>query len=286
MSKKISIILRSYNDMPLIIETLKGIKTQTMSFELIALDNESKDGTADEVKQLADKFFNIPAGTYIPGKVLNKGMSESNSDIVVFLNSDCTPQHPEWLENLVRAFDNDKVAAVFGRQVPRPDCYAIFKKDTEDTYGNGEKQKYWKHCFSMASSAISRKVWEQHPFREDIQYSEDIDWTWRMRQNGYKIAYVPDSIVMHSHNYSLKQFYKRQFGEGKADAQIFTWSNWEQNWIRYSFLPLLRQIFSDLKFSFRSLSLSLVFQTFPYRITQMLGRRKGFLEGLEKDEKE
>jgi rhamnosyltransferase len=68
----------------------------------------------------------------------------------------------------------------------------------------------------MASSAISRQVWEQYPFRDDIQYSEDIDWTWRVRQKGFSIRYAADSVVEHSHNYTPLQFYRRQLGEGQG----------------------------------------------------------------------
>ncbi len=195
--------MRSYNDMPLISETLNMVSRQTTPFELISLDNESTDGTLREVRKYTDQTVNIPKGAYVPGRVLNQGMKVSRGEFVVFLNSDCTPQNDTWLAEMLAGFTDDNVAAVFGRQIPRPDCHPILAKDTEDTYGDGAKQRYWRHCFSMASSAIRRSVWEEMPFDEDVQYSEDIDWTWRARQKGHEIRYVADSVVMHSHNYTL-----------------------------------------------------------------------------------
>jgi len=282
MKARVSIIIRARNDMPLIRRTIAALKTQTLPLRVFAFDNASTDGTREELAGFADQLIDVPDGSYVPGKVLNHGMRISDSEFVVFLNSDCVPMHPECLENLLAAFSvapEERCAAVFGRQIPRQDCIDIFYKDTEDTFGDGLRQKYWKHCFSMASSAVSRKVWEKYPFREDIQYSEDIDWTWRVRQEGFSIRYAADSTVEHSHNYTPAQFYRRQFGEGRAEAAIFSWTDWERTWLRYSLLPFIRQILSDYRFAASEFHPKLFFQSPVYRLMQMIGRRKGFNEG-------
>ena len=276
------IIMRSYNDMPLIAETLAMVSRQSIPFELISLDNESTDGTRHEIRKYTDHIINIPRGAYIPGRVLNQGMEVSKGEQVVFLNSDCTPRNEKWLENLLAGFTDDGVAAVFGRQIPRSDCHPIHAKDTEDTYGDGSRQKYWRHCFSMASSGIRRSVWEKMPFDEAVQYSEDIDWTWRARQKGFSIRYVADSIVMHSHNYTWRQFYKRHYGEGRAEAVIFDWSDWEKSFLRYSLLPYIRQIISDEKYCLPRFLLRASIHAPALRLAQLLGRRAGFKDGLRK----
>ncbi len=280
--KTTAVILRSHNDMPLIAKTLEMLSKQTLPFHLIALDNESSDGTLEEIRKYTDDIITIPAGTYVPGPVLNIGIEAAKdyNRFIVFLNSDCTPDNEFWLEEMLKGFHEEKIAAVFGRQMPREDCKPIFAKDTDDTYGDGERQQYWKHCFSMASSAIDRTCWEEAPFREDIQYSEDIDWTWRARQRGWKIQYVKDSKVYHSHNYSWKAFKRRHYGEGKAEAAIFSWDRWEKTFLRYSFLPYLRQILSDWKFGLREKKIAILFHSPVIRLAQLIGRRKGFNEGI------
>lgn len=277
-----AVIMRSCNDMPLIAQTLKQLSEQDQKFHLIALDNESTDGTREELARYTDHIVTIKKGTYIPGRVLNRGMKEAEGydQRVVFLNSDCTPYDSSWLSGLLSGFSSPEVAAVFGRQIPREDCRVLFAKDTEDTYGDGSKQQYWKHCFSMASSAIFRPCWEESAFREDIQYSEDIDWTYRARMRGWKILYVKDSIVYHSHNYSFKAFRKRHFGEGKAEAAIFEWSDWERTFLRYSLLPFARQVLNDVRYGVKHHSLEAVFTSPYYRYAQLLGRRAGFKEGI------
>lgn len=277
------VVMRSHNDMPLIVQTLEMVHRQDCEFKLLCLDNESTDGTAEELRKYTDRIVNIPKGTYVPGRVLNMGMSLSQGDHTVFLNSDCTPMDQAWLRNLLAGFSGDsKIAAVFGRQVPRPDCRPLFAKDTEDTYGDGLRQKYWKHCFSMASSAISRAVWETMPFNESLGYSEDIDWTWRARGKGLEIRYTPDSVVRHSHNYTLKQFYRRHYGEGRAEAEIFQWSSWDASFLRYSLLPFGRQVLGDLRYCLPRGLLRAACASPALRTAQMLGRRKGFRSAFGK----
>jgi rhamnosyltransferase len=283
----VSIVLRSHNDKALIRRTLVALFGLTRHpFHLIALDNDSEDGTREILERYPVTLYRIPKGTYIPGRVLNYGMAVSQGEYVVFLNSDCIPQEPSWLDHLLAGFQNTPkegatVAAVFGRQIPHPDCMAMFYKDTEATYGDGSRQKYWRHCFSMASSAIRRSVWQHLPFSETLQYSEDIDWTYRARHCGYSVVYCPRSIVQHSHNYGLKQWYRRQKGEGKAEAFIFEWSSWQGSFVRYSLLPWGRQLLTDIEFCLRYGKYGdLAYAPF-LRTTQLLARRQGLLEGLQ-----
>lgn len=267
--------------MPLIADTLAMVRRQDWPCELIVFDNESTDGTLEEVRRYADRVFHVPRGAYVPGRVLNRGMEVSHGEFVAFLNADCTPQHESWLRDLMAGFTDERVAAVFGRQTPRPDCSPLYARDTEGTYGDGARQKYWRHCFSMASSAIRRSVWEGAKFDEQLQYSEDIDWTWRVRQGGYSIRYVPGSVVVHSHNYSLRQYYKRQFGEGRAEAVIFDWSPWQRSLLRYSLLPYARCVAGDWKYCLGRMAFQAALYSPVLRLAQLLGRRTGFQAGLK-----
>ncbi|SPE34430.1 putative glycosyltransferase [Candidatus Sulfopaludibacter sp. SbA6] len=275
----VCVAMRAHNDMPLVAETLRSLATQRRPFTLVAFDNASTDGTLEEIRKHTGRIQHVPAGAYVPGRVLNQAMAATEGEVVVFLNSDCTPQNDSMLDALVAGFADDKVAAVFGRQMPRPDCRALMAKDTDDTYGDGARQRFWRHCFSMAVSGIRRTVWEKMPFQEDLQYSEDIDWTWRARQRGYEIRYVPDAIAMHSHNYTLRQYYKRHFGEGRAEAQIFAWTPWERSLVRYSLMPYVRQVASDWKYCAAKLRVDEALYSPLLRMAQLAGRRRGFSTG-------
>ena len=278
---KTNIIMRACNDMPVIRQTLQMLHKQKHAFSLIALDNESDDGTREVLAEYTDNIFIIPRGEYIPGRVLNLGMNISEGEIVVFLNSDCTPRDDNWLGNLLQGFNNPTVAAVFGAQLPHHDCHPLHAKDIVDTFGNGQQQKYWRHCFSMASSAIRRSVWKDIPFSEQLKYSEDIDWSWHAKQQGYAIKYIPDARVFHSHNYSLSQSYRRQFGEGKAEASIFTWNRWQSSFLRYSLLPFCKRVIQDIFYCFKNGHPGNVLLSPLMRAAQALGRWRGLHQGLK-----
>ncbi len=275
-----TIVMRARNDMPLIAETLAALSQQTLPFHLVAFDNASTDGTREEFEKYTSHIVTVPAGEYVPGRVLNDAFRVTQSEIVVFLNSDCTPTNPYWLANLLSSFSDPKVVATFGRQVPREDCWSLYARDTEATYGDGSLQARWRNCFSMASCAVRRSVWEQFPFNEALQYSEDIDWSYGVRQAGHTIQYAPKAAVRHSHNYTWKQFYRRHFGEGKAEARIFQWSLWQGSLIRYSLLPFVKQTLHDLHYCAKRADWVGMYRSPYLRIAQLLGRRAGFVNGL------
>lgn len=279
------VVMRSRNDFPVITETLEMLKAQKEPHRLLVLDNNSTDGTREAAAAQADMLVDVPEGSYVPGRVLNLAMSLTDGERVAFLNSDCTPADSDWLGPLLSGFDGDgTVAAVFGRQLPRPDCLPLFAADTEATFGDGSRQRHWRHCFSMASSAISRSAWVERPFNELIQYSEDIEWTWNMRERGHIIRYVPESRVFHSHNYTIAQWHRRQRGEGRAEARIFTWSAWDRSLPRYSLLPFARQVLADVRHCARIGRPLEALRAPLLRGAGMLGRRRGFLEGLREGE--
>ncbi len=93
-------------------------------------DNDSNDGTADILPDYTCHIHRVPAGTYVPGRVLNEAMKATNQEapFIVFLNSDCTPLNENWLKELVEGFKDNKVGAVFGRQLPRDDCHPLLRK--------------------------------------------------------------------------------------------------------------------------------------------------------------
>lgn len=272
------IVMRSRNDIAHVRETLRMLRRQTAPFRLLAMDNGSTDGTREIVAAAADRLEDVPAGRYVPGRVLNRAMQLTDGEVVVFLNADCTPDDERWLETLCAAL-TPGVAAVFGRQRPRPGCSPLLARDTEDTFGDGRAQASWRHCFSMAASAIRRAAWAEAPFDETLQYSEDIDWTWRARQRQWLIRYVPAASAMHSHNYTLAQSWRRHHGEGRAEARIFEWSPWQRSWPRYVLLPLARRVLSDWRYSLHRRD----WRSLPYapmlRSAQVLGRRQGFRAG-------
>ena len=281
---RIAIAMRSYNDIDVIRQTLEMVTRQSYpDFELWNFDSSSTDGTLEVIREFNDesRIRLNDSASYNPGKVLNSAMNETDAEIVVFLNSDATPESEDWLEKMLAPFVDDEVAAVYGRQTSRPDCRTLFHKDNERAFGDGSVSSNWIHFFSMANSAIRRSVYESFPFETRIQYSEDIEWSYRVKKAGYKIAYVADAVAMHSHNYTLTQSHKRHFGEGKAEAWIFRGGELNTSTLRYFLLPFGMEVLRDLYWGIRHFSIEAILHTVPLRFAQKLGRWQGLRKGIQ-----
>jgi len=222
---RVSVLVRARNDEALVGRTLSGIFSQwPPPFEVVVCDDASTDRTREEAAKFPVRFVERPDGEYRPGRTLNKLVGEAKGDVVVFNNSDAVPCDPHWLEELVRPLLPAKSVFAFANQLPRPDATMLVRKDSERAFGDGKVQSTWKFFFSLASSATWRRNLVDVPFDEDIQYSEDVEWTWRNSRRAddpVKVAYCPDARVEHSHNYTVRQLAKRFRGEGVADRAIF-----------------------------------------------------------------
>ena len=281
----VAIVMRSFNDAGVIAATLEAVHRQTYrNFELWNFDSSSTDGTLDVIRQ-----YNVPerirlndSRSYNPGRVLNEAVAATTGDHVVFLNSDATPTDSHWLERLIEPLDDPAVGAVFGRQVSRPDCRPLFVQDTERAFGDGALSSRWPHFFSMANSAARRSVLKAHPFETRIQYSEDVDWSYRLRRSGLQLRYVAAAAAVHSHNYTLRQSLKRHFGEGMADAWIFRAGEIRPDFLRYCLGPFGMGVLRDAGWALRHRSLDALLHTVPLRGVQRWGRWRGFRAGERK----
>ena len=224
----VSILMRARNDEVLIARALKAIFSQKteLKFEVVVCDDASTDRTREIAAGFPVRFFERPAGPYKPGRTLNALVRAAAGEIVVFNNSDAIPCDSGWLAALVKPLLAAPKAPVFtfANQLPRPDAQALVRKDSERAFGDGKVQATWRFFFSLASSATWKRLLMEVPFDEKIQFSEDVEWTWRnsrRAENPVRIVYCPDAHVEHSHNYTLRELAKRFRGEGCADAQIF-----------------------------------------------------------------
>lgn len=217
----IAVLMRTKNAESILPQTLKALFSQHhVSFDLHVVDSSSTDRTLDMAKFYPCQIEMIEAKEYFPGKVLNAAIKKIQADIIVFLNSDTVLLDSQSLFQLLKEFENPEVQAAFGRQLPRPDAETWVRRDYQASFPDTNIAPSWMHL-SLSFSAMRKSIWEKRPFYESAWGSEDNEWGYWAKSAGYQIAYVPKALVMHSHNYTLRQLYGRRFIEGEADAYIY-----------------------------------------------------------------
>ena len=279
----VSIIMRSFNEAWALKGTLPALAAQDFkSWELIVIDSGSTDGSQELIRAMQPAHFvQITPQEYNPSRVMNQGMKLAKSEFGIFINADATPQGTNWLRPLVNALQNPKTAACFGRQIPRPDCQAVFANDYDRCFGPNRESAKWEHFFSMVSSGLRKDVWCQHGFREDLQYAEDDEYTRWCKAQGYAVAYVPESMAMHSHNYTAAQSHKRSFGDARAIGKAWSGSPGEYNFVKTVLLGWVSDMRHDAIFCAREKRLGELAHAARIRWQQRRGKLAGFRHGWQ-----
>ena len=279
----VSIIMRSFNEAWALKGTLPALASQDFkNWELIVIDSGSTDGSQELIRAAKPAHFvQITPNEYNPSRVMNHGMKLAKSEFGIFINADATPQGTNWLRPLVNALQDPKTAAGFGRQIPRPDCHAVFANDYDRCFGPNRESANWEHFFSMVSSGLRKDVWSKRGFREDLQYAEDDEYTRWCKAQGYAVAYVPESVAMHSHNYTPEQSFKRAFGDARAIGKAWSGSPAEFNFAKTVLLGWASDLRHDLKFCAREKRLGELAHAARIRWQQRKGKLAGFRQGWQ-----
>ncbi len=245
-----SIVIRAYNEEKHIGRLLDGIGQQTIKdFEIIVVDSGSTDQTTaiatghPLAKQARLRILNIKPDEFTFGYSLNRGIAAAKGELVVIASAHVYPVYPDWLERLLSAFENLKVALTYGRQ--RGDNDTLFSEQQIFSHWFPEQsQAYQANPFcNNANAAIRRSLWELHPYDETLTGLEELDWArWALNQS-YWITYIAEAEVVHVHNETPEVIYNRYRREAMAFKRIFP----EEHFHAGDFLRLVyTNIVSDL----------------------------------------
>lgn len=218
-----SIIIRTKNEGKYIGRCLQQVCRQRYTdFEVILVDSGSTDGTLEIAERFPVRLITIQPETFTYGYALNVGIAATRAPIVVSLSGHSIPYDNRWLGNLVRRFNDPKVAGAYSRQVCYPTSPIYEKIFVYSMYGHPLRIPGLSDLFfNNAAAAVRRDLWEQFPFDETLPGSEDHAWTLEARARGYRAIFAADSVVIHSHEESFTRFIYRRIVEGRGLNQIY-----------------------------------------------------------------
>lgn len=154
------------------------------------------------------------------GRALNRGCAQLHGDLFVFLSGHAVPRDERWLEHLLAPLSDPRVAGVYGRQVPHPDCVPWEADAIRRAYGPTPRLQHDDPFFSNANAAIRRSAWCAHPFDESLTGAEDQHFAARVQARGGLVAYAPEAAAYHSHNETIREVTIRAEREARALAAI------------------------------------------------------------------
>ena len=214
---------------------LQMLKKQTVVPDRIIIMNTEKaywnaEGYRDipgmEVHHLTKEEFDH-------GGTRNLAAWYSESDIMIFMTDDAVPQDEHLIENLLKGLDQkgpegETVAVAYAKQLPAKDCRTIERytrafnypdtpmvKTKKDVNTMGIKTYFASNVCCAYRKDIFRKL---EGFVNSTIFNEDMIYAGTMAKRGYGIAYAADACVIHSHNYSCRQQFHRNFDLAVSQA--------------------------------------------------------------------
>lgn len=157
------------------------------------------------------------------------GLRMSDADYVLFMTMDAIPKDNYLVEKLLSGFRRaDNIAVSYARQLPKKDCNRIEQitrefnypaqsrvQTSDDIKELGIKAYFCSDVCAMYDTSIYRSL---GGFKAPAIFNEDMVYAAGALDVGYAVSYCADALVYHSHNYTGRQYYRRNFDLGVSQA--------------------------------------------------------------------
>ncbi len=216
-SLKVTVAIPTYNRADFLRQTLAGLVAQQFPrdhFEVLVIDNNSRDHTRDVVAEFRDFH---PAPRYLLEHkqgldyARNRAIAEARGEIILFGDDDILVQ-PDWIAQMAVPLIADagtrRIGAVGGEVIPvfpdgLPDWVREWHAPLAFRADTGPLPA--KHCPMGANLALPAWVFEQlGPFHTALDRAAgnyfsggDSEMVRRVRQAGLEVWFAPDAAVKH-----------------------------------------------------------------------------------------
>ena len=162
------------------------------------------------------------------GRTRRQGVKKSDADIFIMMTQDAMPADEYLIERLTEQLTGE-VAVCYARQLPNASCSAMERYTRSFNYPEQSRVKSLEDLprlgiktffCSNVCAAYRRDIYEElGGFVRHTIFNEDMIYAATAMKAGKKIAYVAEARVIHSHNYTNKQQFHRNFDLGVSQAE-------------------------------------------------------------------
>jgi O-antigen biosynthesis protein len=219
---RISVVVCSYNGGRIIRDCMEGLlKLEYPNFEVIVVDDGSKDNTAEIVSEYPFRLIRTENRGLSSAR--NTGLEAATGEIVAYTDDDARPD-PHWLHYLAQTYMNTNHVGVGGPNIAPPgdgwiaECVAHAPGGPVHVLLDDENAEHIPGCNCSFRVDALRAIggWDSR-FRTA---GDDVDVCWRLLDNGWTIGFNPAAMVWHHRRNSIKDYWKQQIGYGRAESLL------------------------------------------------------------------
>ena len=228
-----SIIVPVYNRPDEVDELLESLCQQKVKdFEVIIVE----DGSKISCKDVCDKYADILDLHYYaktnsgPGQSRNYGAERAKGEWLIVLDSDVVlPEDYLAVANshLSPITHHPSIDAWGGPDTSHPDftpiqkaiSYAMTSFFTTGGIRGGKAKldKFYPRSYNMG---IRREVYQKLGGFSKMRFGEDIDFSYRIVEAGYKTCLIPEAWVWHKRRTDFRKFFRQVFNSGMARINL------------------------------------------------------------------
>lgn len=233
MEKKcIDVLIPAYRPGREFSDLLERLKKQSCPVRKVLVMNTEKrfwDGEWEKKFSFLE-VHHLKKEEFDHGGTRKKAAELSDAEIMIFMTQDALPADKDLIKNLVKALENDpRIGAAYARQLPNSSCSYVERYTRSFNYPEKSSVKSQKDLAvygiktffcSNVCAAYKKDIYEKiGGFVDRTIFNEDMIYAGTLIRNGYSIAYAADARVIHSHNYSCMQQFRRNFDLGVSQAE-------------------------------------------------------------------
>ncbi len=218
----ISVVVCTHNGARTLHDCLAGLAAMSYpDFEVILVDDGSTDATVAVASEYDVTVISTPNRGLSASRTL--GAKRARGEIVAYLDDDAWPD-PDWLFHLAWAFQTTGHAVIGGPNIPPEDdepiafCVANAPGGPVHVLLTDDLAEHVPGCNLAVRRERLLAIGGFDPrFRAA---GDDVDFCWRIQDQGWTVGFAPGAMVWHHRRNSLKAFWRQQKGYGKAEALL------------------------------------------------------------------